>query len=208
MNIPPPMNSKAYQNNVKKMHSAYVEASSKSMKLAGISSLCNEGTSPDADGVTEETVSVDGSWQRRGYALLNRVVTTIANGKYIDMQTMSKNCKSCSYWDQRKASPGYDEWLATYHCVLNHKGSAGSVESAGALEIFKRSVDLHGLRYTKSSPDGKSYKDIVNYDPYPCYKVIKSARVGHVQKRIGARVRSIKESYKGKLLVAKNNLLV
>ena len=63
------------------------------MKLAGMLSLCNEGTSPDADGVKEETVSVDGSWQRRGYTSPNGVVTAIANGKCIDMQTMSKNYK-------------------------------------------------------------------------------------------------------------------
>ena len=119
------------------------------MKLAGMLSLCNEGTSPDADGVKEATVSVDGSWQRRGYTSLNGVATAIANGKCIDMQTMTKNCKRCSYWDKRKASPGYNEWLATHHCVLNHKGSAGSMDSEGALEIFKRSVDFHGLRYTK-----------------------------------------------------------
>ena len=41
------------------------------MKLAGMFSLCNEVTSPDADGVKEVTVSVDGSWQRRDYTSLN-----------------------------------------------------------------------------------------------------------------------------------------
>ena len=71
------------------MHSAYVEASSKSMKLAGMFSLCNEGTSPDADGVKVVTANVDGSWQRRGYTSLNGVVTAIANGKCIDI------CKPC-----------------------------------------------------------------------------------------------------------------
>ena len=205
MNIPPPMTLKAYQNIVRKLHPAYTEASNKSMQLAALSSLCNEGTSPDADGVKEVTVSVDGSWQRRGYASLNGVITVISNGKCIDTQTMSKNCKSCSYWDKRKTIPGYDEWLATHHCVLNHKGSAGSMESAGALEIFKRSVDLHRLRYTvyRGDGDSKSYKDMVNYDPYPGYTIVKSECVGHVQKRVGARLRSLKQSYKGKLLVDK-----
>ena len=66
------------------------------MKLAGMLSLCNEGTSPDADGVKEATVSVDGSWQCRGYTSPNGVVTAIVNGKCIDMQTMSKNYKCCS----------------------------------------------------------------------------------------------------------------
>ena len=72
------------------MHSVYVEASSKSMKLAGMFTPCNQDTSPDADGVKEVTVSVGGSWQRRGYALLNGVVTAIANGKCMDTQTTSK----------------------------------------------------------------------------------------------------------------------
>ena len=199
MNIPPPMILKAYQNIGTKLHPAYTEASTKSMQLAATASLCNVGTSPDADRVTEVTVSVDGSWQRRGYASLNGVVTAIANGKCIDTQTMSKNCKSCSYWDQQKINPGYDEWLATHHCVLNHTGSAGSMESAGALETFKRSVDLHKLRYTIYRRDGnsKSYRDIVIYDPYPGYNIIKIECVGHVQKRVGARLRALKASYKG-----------
>ena len=58
------------------------------MQLAATASLCNVGTSLDADGV-KVTVSVDGSWQRRGYASLNGVFTTISNGKCVDTQTMS-----------------------------------------------------------------------------------------------------------------------
>ena len=42
------------------------------------------------------------------------------------------------------------------------------------------------------------------YDPYPGYNIIKSECVGHVQKRVGARLRALKASYKGKLLVDKN----
>ena len=74
----------------------------------------------------------------------NGVVTAIANGKCIDTQTMSKNSNSCSYWDQRKINHGYDEWLATHHCVLNHTGSAGSMESAGALRytIYRGTVTV------------------------------------------------------------------
>ena len=43
------------------------------------------------------------------------------------------------------------------------------------------------------------------YDPYPGYNIIKSECVGHVQKRVGARLRALKASYKGKLLVDKKN---
>ena len=73
------------------------------------------------------------------------------------------------------------------------------MESAGALDIFKRSwVAIHDIQGGGGGGDGDSdsisYKDIVNYDPCPGYKIIKSECVGHVQKRVGARLRSLKES--------------
>ena len=33
--------------------------------------------------------------------------------------------------------------------VINHKGFSGSMETEGAVRIFNRSINKHGLRYIK-----------------------------------------------------------
>jgi hypothetical protein len=42
-------------------------------------------------------VSVDGTWQRRGYTSMNGVVVamSIDSGKIIDIEPLSRYCKSC-----------------------------------------------------------------------------------------------------------------
>ena len=175
------MNLEACNNIGNKMHHAYVEASSKSMLLAAKETHSNAVKETD-DGTNDETIRVDGTWQRRGYSSLNGVVTGICNRKAIDTEA-SKNCKSCKYWENKKGTPEYDEWLATHHCPIDHGGSAGAMEAAGALEIFKRSVRLYDLRYTTDRGDGdsKSYKEIVDANVYPGHEIKKSECVGHVR---------------------------
>ena len=69
---------------------------------------------------------------------------------------------------------------------MNHTGSSGAMELAGAVDIFNRSKSQCNLRYTKYRGDGdsKSYKDIVDADQYPDYKIEKSECIGHVQKGV------------------------
>ena len=52
-----------------------------------------------------------------------------------------------------------------HHCVLNHKGSAGSMESAGALKIFMGCDTRYRGGGGGGDGDSKSYKYIVDYDP-------------------------------------------
>ena len=50
---------------------------------------------PDNPTVTLCDVSVDGTWQRRGYSSLNGVVTAVSHGMWLDRHLMSKYCKAC-----------------------------------------------------------------------------------------------------------------
>ena len=45
-----------------------------------------------------------------------------------------------------------------------------------------------------------SMKYITKLNPYPRYKIEKGECIGHVQKRVGTRLRSIKKDYKNKIL--------
>ena len=76
------------------------------------------------------------------------------------------------------------------------------MESAGAVAIFTRSVQRYGVRYTKYLGDGdsKGFKKVVESRPYDGVQIEKLECIGHVQKRMGSRLRRLKKDYKGKKL--------
>ena len=137
-----------------------------------------------------------------GYASLNGCVATLSldNGKFLDIEPMSRHCRMCkSREDLKKSDPNkYDEWFEVHKskCKLNYAGYAGGMEVTGTERIFGRSVEKHGLRYTKFLGDGdsKSHHAVANI--YPGVTVEKLECVGHVQKRVGTRLRNLKKNVK------------
>lgn len=85
-------------------------------------------------------------------------------------------------------------------CSANHEGSSGKMEIDGAIEMFKRSEDLHEVKYLSYIGDGdcKTYKGIVESQPYgENITIIKKECVGYVQKLLDSRFRNIKKDTKG-----------
>ena len=82
-----------------------------------------------------------GTWQRRGYSSLNGVViiTSIKNGKVLDIEPMRRTCKACVLKEPlKKTDPlAFEEWKTPYVCKLNHSGYAGNMEPVGAKLILK-----------------------------------------------------------------------
>ena len=76
------------------------------------------GAEYDNDMIVGTTASFDGSWQRRGFASLNGVVTAISHGKCVDMAVLSKKCGSCKRWETKKGTPEYDEWKENHECTI------------------------------------------------------------------------------------------
>ncbi|GFV53845.1 uncharacterized protein TNCV_4208961 [Trichonephila clavipes] len=71
------------------------------------------------------------------------------------------------------------------------------METVGVYRIFERSEANRSLRYTSYYGDGDSkafnnVKDIYGYD-----SVVKYECIGHVQKRVGSRLRKLKKCTKG-----------
>ena len=144
--------------------------------------------------------SLDGSWQKRGHSSLNGVVTAISNGKCIDARVYSKHCRACQRWEARKGTPEYDIWKVDHDCRINHNKSSGAMEAAGAIDIFCSSADKHHLIFKDYIGDGdtSSFKDVVEAKPYEKYGVTpkKLECIGHVQKRLGNRLRTLRTLYK------------
>ena len=156
---------------------------------------------------TEKTadvgVSVDGTWQRKGFSSTLGVVTSISidSGKVLDVEILSRSCKGCSsmkkpaYFDPAR----YKIWKLSYNCNINHAGSNSfpGMETAGATNIFSSSKEKHGLYYTSfyKDDDTKAYPGVK--DIYGPTKPIKKFEcVGHHQKRVGSRLRNLKKKTK------------
>ena len=178
------------------IYNAYDKATKASMKRAA-----NELQDGSIDGPARKRVKIDGAWQKRGHASLNGVVTAIVEDKVVDVQAFSKHCKGCKMWQNKKGSPTYDRWHADHVCHINHTKSSGAMEAAGAIQIFERSVEKNNLIYSEYLGDGdtSSFKEVITRDPYEQYDVqpIKLECVGHVQKRLGTRLRNIVKACKG-----------
>lgn len=131
-------------------------------------------------------VAVDGSWQRRGHKSLNGVLTatSLINGKVVDVEIMSKFCKCKDRLHDKH----------TDHCEANFSGSSGAMEVAGAVNIFQRSTDQYAVRYLEYLGDGdsKAYSAVCESMPYGNTTIEKVECIGHVQKRMGSRLKALK----------------
>ena len=67
----------------------------------------------------------------------------------MDLCIKSSYCKICEHWKQQKNTHEFEEWMETHktECARNHEGSSGKMEVDGAVEMFKRSEALHGVKY-------------------------------------------------------------
>ena len=150
MNMPAPMNVKAFNEMQLKIADAYLKVSKTSMTDAAEEirqDSIQEGDSEDS--VANITVSCDGTWPKRGHSSLNGVVTVIAadTGKCLDYRVLSKHCDACNSWEHKKKTEPekYDNFMATHECSINHVGSAGSMEASGLKECFMTSVETNKL---------------------------------------------------------------
>ena len=77
-------------------------------------------------------------------------------------------------------------------CDKNHDGSAAAMEPAGAVNIFRRSEQRHGLRYIHFLGDGDSktyiYSTLKNSEMYEGVQIENLECCGHIQKRMGRQL--------------------
>ena len=196
MNMNKPMTRKNYGNVIDLLHESYLAEAGASMMAAAEEVKAKTGTSDIA-------ASFDGTWQKPGHASLNGVVTAISNktGKVVDFDVRSKKCQSCvSKKHLDKDSDEYVAWWLEHEseCQMNHTGSSGAMEVAGVRTMYQRSHTRYGLRYTTYIGDGdsSSYATIAGEKPYgDKIDIEKKQCVGHVQKRMGSRLRKLKANF-------------
>ncbi|GFW91811.1 uncharacterized protein TNCV_3400711 [Trichonephila clavipes] len=161
---------------------------------------------PTKNKIVECGISVDGTWQRRGYSSMNGCVAALSvdTGKVVDIEIMSSYCPTCRKISKMPRSIESKTFAEDHVCHSNFQGSALKMEAVGATRIFQRSIVKRGLKYAHYYGDGDSKGFISVKDFYGKDSVTKYECIGHVQKRVGARLRKLKSknknlSGKGKL---------
>ena len=127
MNLPPPMNVKAFNDMQEKITSTYAYVADGSMENAANEFIPEQGQGNEniADNIADIiTVSNDGSWQKRGHSSLNGVVTVVASdsGKCVDFCVLTETCNACTSWEKQKNSELelYEQFMETHNCPINH----------------------------------------------------------------------------------------
>jgi len=200
--------STTYQHIVEHLHAA-----SKSMFESITTKAIKEEREKNAATGRNENhlkVSGDSSWKKRGFTSFYGLTTLIGyySGKVIDFIVKSGYCHACAVHKEKYDDDEFSQWFETHQdtCSSNHEGSAGKMEVDSIVEMFLRSEEKHGVKYTDYIGDGdsKTFTGLLKVNPYgEDFPIIKNECVGHVEKRMGTQLRNIKKKEK---LGGKNRL--
>ena len=121
------------------------------------------------------------------------------NVKSLDIEPMTRTCESCLLHEKLKTSDPkrFEEWKARHVCKTNHIGTTSNMEPEGPKRIWERSIRKNKLRYTEFYRDRDSKSFLAVKETYKGTKIKKLECVGHVQKRMGCRLRNLKRNVKG-----------
>ena len=124
MNMPRPVN----KNNFDAINDdVHMSGATESMKRATFEIKKTVNPSCKNDDLIHCVVSIDRSWQDKGFASLNGLVavTSHDNSKVIDAVVLSTFCKGCQIWGKKERTIAYEQWNCTHNCQINHNGSSG-----------------------------------------------------------------------------------
>ena len=145
---------------------------------------------------------IDGAWQNCGHSSANGVVTVTVGNKYVDIHVHSKHRKQCQVWEIQQGTPKYSNWKDSHVCSVNHTANSGAMEAAGAIDMFRRSIEKNNLIHHDEylgDGDTSSFKAVADSKSYKEYSITptKLECIGHVQKRLGTGLRNKVNTYEG-----------
>ena len=198
LNMPPPVNKNAYRDIVDKLKEASETVAQQSMDVGAAET--KQFYEAEEDEIFDVALSGDGTLRKRGFKSSVGILTVISllSGKILDTEIMSKECRTCLINTRKEGTQEYDEWWESHksECQKNFQGSSGAMDPAGCVSIFKRSVEKNDMRYTNflGDSDSKAFKQLQEDKVYGEKTIKKLECVGHIQKRMGSRLRSLKKS--------------
>lgn len=199
LDLPPPVHTYAE-------HLATIEKAASNEARSSMLQAVNEAK--DSVKCSDISVSVDGTWQKRGFSSKNGVVTCLSNlgkhkaNKVVDTDILTTYCATCTQMNNERTK--LSKVARGHVCKVNHEGSSGLMEVRGAMGIFGRSEATRNCRYTSYLGDGdsKTFSVVAKSNVYgEDVQIRKLECTGHVQKRMGKALMNLVEVYKGKTFV-------
>ncbi|GFW53914.1 uncharacterized protein TNCV_2447051 [Trichonephila clavipes] len=117
---------------------------------------------------------------------------SVDTGKVLDIEVMSSYCPTCKRLQTMPRNFEYESSKADHICQCNFTGSSSKMEIVGACRIFLRSeknADCNTLNIMGMATQ-KLFMSVK--DTYGLNSVTKFECIGHVQKRVGSRLRKLK----------------
>lgn len=189
----------AYSDYMKNICSFVANVTSKFLTSAIKEEKEETCTSNNLQDTCELTVSGDGTWKKRGFSSLYGVASLIGyySGKVVDIFVKSSYCNDCKLWEKKLQTAEFEEWHTEHvnsgKCQCNHSGPAGNMEVDAIKQMFQRSMN-NNVKYRNYIGDGdsKTYSGVLESKPYgEDFLIVKKECVGHVQKRMGTRLRDL-----------------
>ena len=209
MDLPPPMHHKTWQFRKQDLNSSATRAADKHLQEAAAEirkAYADLHIEADADGVLDLLVSMDGSWQKRGWSSHNgiAVVVELHTGLIIDYEVLSNYCVGCDRGPKPDAD-NYEDWQRSHEadCQKNVDTSSSAMEPEAAVRMWERSVSSFNFRYTSMIADGDCKTQTILNDrrPYgPNITIDKAECINHVSKRMGTALRTLVASRKAQKL--------
>lgn len=193
-----PVSQKVYESYNNQIMQASENVAQRSMALAVEEEI-------EKTGGRNLIVSGDGSWRRAGFSSLQGVATLIGARSKLVIDTVTKNstCKMCDHKARLLDPEELEIWKAEHapNCTANHSENAGKMETDAISEMFRRSEPLYDVRYWAYIGDGdsKTLKRLHEDKPYGENLVQKKECISHIQKRMGTRLRNLRQE-KGSLV--------
>ncbi|GFU11275.1 uncharacterized protein TNCV_4361691 [Trichonephila clavipes] len=131
---------------------------------------------------------------------------SVDTGKVVDIEIMSSYCPTCRKISKMPRIIESETFAADPTCAIAiFQGSALKMEAVGATKssnvlLSNEALNMHIIMVTGTLRGFISVKDTYGKD-----SVTKNECIGHVQKRVGARLRKLKSKNKKICLVKKNS---
>ncbi|GFX64979.1 uncharacterized protein TNCV_451171 [Trichonephila clavipes] len=148
----PRLSKTAYQNQDAKLLKVVQEVAEESIKAATEIVEKKQNLSSD---IVKCGISVDGTWQRRGYTSMNGCVAAISvdTGKVLDKEVMSSHCPTCKRLQTMPRNFEYESSKADHvnsknflrRCSVTLRGFSNSI--VRLFEYFKDDIQIDELKF-------------------------------------------------------------
>ena len=141
-------------------------------------------------------------WYFHWWFLLKKRTYLIKWFVQIYLEKTGKCCK-CQYFPDFFIHVLNGNHRKKLECSINQAGSAGSVKSNGAIDMFSNLLERYDLKYVYYNHDGDTewYKKEVAEKLYGDFTPQKLECVKYVQKRFGTRLRKLRNEKKYEVIV-------